>query len=305
LIHVSDSNVITIAGGKWTTYRKMAEDCVDKAIEVYHLNPKYRSCQTERIPLIGAEGYSPTLFIKLVQQFGLDKRVSEHLVRSYGDRAFAVAQLAKPTGLRWPVLGTALAGAYPYLDAEILYGVRNEYALTAVDILARRTRLAFLNANAAFDSLPKVIATMGDELGWTRERREREFQEGRQFLLTMGMEDTSEAIRSDFNAVELVNYREAFVQIDLNHDGHLDFEEIKAVFGKLGQSIEVSELKMLFEEADSNHNGTLEFNEFLDLMSKIKHSEKQSKYHIINAKFGDLIEHLRKPIDPDRSSGGL
>src|SRR5271168_1374043 len=91
LVTVSDSGLLTCTGGKWTTYRQMAEDAVDKAIEVFKLKPGKvahvpdisglgacndavldGSCQTHRVRLIGAHGYSNTLFIHLIQHFGLD-----------------------------------------------------------------------------------------------------------------------------------------------------------------------------------------------------------------------------------------
>ncbi|CAG8814345.1 2506_t:CDS:2, partial [Racocetra persica] len=71
MINVSPSNLITIAGGKWTTYRNMAEETVDTAIKVFGLKPP-NECRTEITKLIGSHGYSPTMFIKLIQQFKLD-----------------------------------------------------------------------------------------------------------------------------------------------------------------------------------------------------------------------------------------
>lgn len=67
MIHVSDSGLLTIAGGKWTTYRAMAEETVDKAIEVFDLKPQ-RGCVTERLRLVGSDGWSRNMFIGLVQR---------------------------------------------------------------------------------------------------------------------------------------------------------------------------------------------------------------------------------------------
>ena len=74
--------------------------------------------------------------------------------------------MATESGLRWPVHGTRLDPSYPYIDAEVRWACRREYAATAVDVIARRTRLSFLNAEAALDALPKVIDIMAIELGW-------------------------------------------------------------------------------------------------------------------------------------------
>lgn len=67
MIHVSDSGLLTIAGGKWTTYRAMAEETVDKAVEVFGLNPK-NGCITESLRLIGSEGWSRNMYVGLVQR---------------------------------------------------------------------------------------------------------------------------------------------------------------------------------------------------------------------------------------------
>lgn len=66
MLHVSDSGLLTAAGGKWTTYRSMAQDCVDKAIEVFGF-PKV-PCRTEKIRLLGSDGWSPSMFIGLIQR---------------------------------------------------------------------------------------------------------------------------------------------------------------------------------------------------------------------------------------------
>lgn len=71
------------------------------------------------------------------------------------------------TGLAWPVMGRRLHPEFPYIEAEVIWAVRVEYARRALDILARRTRLAFLNVTAAAEALPKIVEIMGKELGWT------------------------------------------------------------------------------------------------------------------------------------------
>lgn len=76
------------------------------------------------------------------------------------------------------------------IDAEIRYAVRHEYALTAIDVLARRTRLSFLNARAALDALPYVVDIMADELGWSYRERKNQIAKGVQFLGSMGLSPT-------------------------------------------------------------------------------------------------------------------
>jgi glycerol-3-phosphate dehydrogenase len=199
LIDVSDSGLITCAGGKWTTYRQMAEECVDEAVKEFSLPTKQvnnaprvsgteeiddgahldGSCQTHKVRLIGAHGFSKTLFIHIIQHFGIETEVAKHLTESYGDRAWTVAAMCKPTDTRFPARGERISTLYPFVDGEIRYAVRHEYAQTAVDVLARRTRLAFLNAQAALEALPKIIDIMGEELKWDSKRQDREWTDSK------------------------------------------------------------------------------------------------------------------------------
>ncbi|KAI6006468.1 FAD dependent oxidoreductase-domain-containing protein [Pisolithus marmoratus] len=188
LVNVEESGLVTIAGGKWTTYRAMAEDAVNTAIKVFGLQDKVNGpCRTEELRLVGSDGWSPTMFIGLIQRFGLDTEVATQLSDNYGDRAWTVCALAQPTGEQWPLHGVRLSPNYPYLEAEVLYATRHEYACTAVDVLARRTRLAFVNAQAALSALPRVIEIMSEELGWGRARQRQEFERGVKFLQSMGL----------------------------------------------------------------------------------------------------------------------
>lgn len=197
LVNVSPSGLLTCAGGKWTTYRQMAEEAVDEAIKSFNLHPKPisnapdvsgtemvndgarldGSCQTHQVKLVGAHGFSKTLFINLIQHFGVETDVAKHLTESYGDRAWTVAALSSPTEKRFPVRGERISPLYPFVDGEVRYAVRHEYAQTAVDVLARRTRLAFLNAQAALEALPKVIDIMATELSWDSKRKDLEWKD--------------------------------------------------------------------------------------------------------------------------------
>ncbi|KAI0843751.1 FAD dependent oxidoreductase-domain-containing protein [Hypoxylon sp. FL0890] len=207
LVDISSSGLVTCAGGKWTTYRQMAEDCVDAAVKEFNLPTKPfvnaprvsgteavddgaildGTCQTHNVRLVGAHGFSKTLFINIIQHFGIETEVAKHLTESYGDRAWTVAALCKPTNLRFPARGERIARLYPFVDGEIRYAIANEYAQTAVDVIARRTRLAFLNAQAALECLPKVIDIMAQELKWDRARQDREWKDTVAFLQSMGL----------------------------------------------------------------------------------------------------------------------
>ena len=118
------SGVTFIAGGKWTTWREMAEDVLDKVLGDDH--PK---CNTLDIVLHGGEGYTESLPVQLIQKYGLMEDVAQNLAKTYGGRAWEVVALCKPTGKQWPRNGIPLAANYPYIEAEVRFACQ-EYACT-------------------------------------------------------------------------------------------------------------------------------------------------------------------------------
>lgn len=198
LVTVSPAGLLTCAGGKWTTYRQMAEDAVDKAIETFDLTPKNVSlpditgyglpglttsgkCCTLTTPLIGAHGWSPELAKQLTQTHGTDNDIAAHLASNYGDRAWAV--------LNTPGASTRLLPAYPFVEAELRHGVHQESACTASDLISRRTRLAFLDVDSALQVLPRVIDVMAEELSWDEQRKTFEWTETVKFFRSMGLDN--------------------------------------------------------------------------------------------------------------------
>jgi len=181
---------------------------VDAAIKEFGLRPTGKS-QTDHIKLIGGHAWTKTMYIKLIQQFGLETEVAKHLAETYGDRAWTVASMSTPTGmppsplsprliespkgLSWPVHGTRFSPLYPYIEAEARYACRSEYALKATDFVARRTRLSFLNVQVTLECLPRVIDIMSEELGWDAKRKEREFDDAQEFLKSMGLPEVRRA----------------------------------------------------------------------------------------------------------------
>ncbi|KAJ2959635.1 hypothetical protein NQZ79_g4901 [Umbelopsis isabellina] len=322
MIHVSENKLLTIAGGKWTTYRAMAEETVDRAIKEFNLKPTHPECRTEVIRLIGSHAYSKTMFIKLIQHFGMETEVAQHLANSYGDRAWDVGTMADATHQRWPVFGKRLSPQYPYIEAEVRYAVRREYACTVVDVIGRRTRIAFLNAQAALESLPRVIEIMSTELSWSKERQKKEFDDAIEFLITMGLPSGSSQIiypvtkdehpagapienvkshdsvfsRARFLPDELKEFQQVFSELDKDKDGHLNASDLPKVFSKLGVPVKDDVLKAAVKALDSNNNdGSVEFSEFLEIMSQVKDIE--IRRHLTNEKGGK--------ISTERSGGGV
>ena len=177
VISRSPSGLITITGGKWTTYRKMALDTVDYAVRVAGLAPA-RGCRTERIVLAGGERFRPDAAPALASEFALSPESAWHLHRSYGDRAPEVAALCSGP------LGEPLAPGHPYLKGELSYAIRREFALSAADFLVRRIPLALLDREGARAAAPFVLETMARELSWDPERVARERRELEPWLQT-------------------------------------------------------------------------------------------------------------------------
>lgn len=229
IVHVSSSNLVTIAGGKWTTYRAMAEHTLDAAIKACNLKPT-RGCVTDGLRIEGAQGWSPTMYIRLVQDFGLECETAQHLSNAYGDRAFAVAKLAALTGKRWPIIGKKIHPEFPYIDAEIRYGVR-EYAMTAVDMIARRLRLSFLNAQAAQEALPQIVDIMAEELNWSKAEKEKQTKSATDFLAReMGLivnRASRDKIPINLSKDEIQMYIKRFQIIDKDNKGYVSINDIR------------------------------------------------------------------------------
>ncbi len=142
-LQVNESGLVTITGGKWTTYRKMAEDTIDQAVLVAGLQET--PCVTEDLRIHG--------WLKNVD-------MNDHLY-VYGSDRVGIEKLIKDE----PELGIQIHPNLPYLKAEIIWAIRNEMAITIDDILSRRTRMLLLDAQAAIESAELVAEYLAHELG--------------------------------------------------------------------------------------------------------------------------------------------
>ena len=142
-IHVDNSGLLTIAGGKWTTYRHMAEDCVDHAITLGRLDEK--PCVTHNLHIHG--------YREDVDDLGA--------LGVYGSDAAAIQALAASD----PALARQLDPSLPYIAAEVVWAAREEMARTVDDVISRRTRALFLNARAAQRMIEPVATLLAGELG--------------------------------------------------------------------------------------------------------------------------------------------
>ena len=142
-ILISNSGLLTIAGGKWTTYRKMAQDAVDQAETMAGFEE--RRCTTEHLQIHG----------------WTKQKIDAPSLRVYGADAAAIQELAEAE----PALAEKLHPELPYIAAEVVWAVRHEMARTIEDVLARRTRALLLGARASIEAAPKVAELMARELG--------------------------------------------------------------------------------------------------------------------------------------------
>jgi len=159
-VAVSDGGLVSITGGKLTTYRKMASDAVDEVVR--RLGRGHRRSPTRNLGLIGAEGTASLRQPGAAARLGTDADVLAHLVRRFGGEARAVLAMAA----RDPALARPLVPGLPYLAAEAVYAARYEMALTVDDVLSRRTRALLLARDAAAEAAPEVAGLLAGELGW-------------------------------------------------------------------------------------------------------------------------------------------
>ncbi|HEY0932697.1 MAG TPA: glycerol-3-phosphate dehydrogenase/oxidase [Trebonia sp.] len=178
--HVVDAplpGLVSIAGGKFTTYRLMAQDVVDVAVA--GLPGSVPASVTGQLPLLGADGLPAVRASarRLAEEYGVGPGVAEHLIGRYGSLAGEVLDLVRAD----PTLARPLLDDYPYLRAEVAYAVTHEGALHAEDVLARRIRLLIESPDAGLSAAPEVVAIMAGLLGWNRRRRVVELHRYQEF----------------------------------------------------------------------------------------------------------------------------
>ncbi|NND74178.1 MAG: glycerol-3-phosphate dehydrogenase/oxidase [Ilumatobacter sp.] len=154
----SDSGLITVAGGKLTTWRQMAEDTVD---EVLDLLGRSAACRTKDLPLHGAVGWDT------VSAGGVTASVRDRLVGRYGSDAGTLIELIGQE----PGLADPLVPGLEYLRAEAVFAARDEMAVTLDDVLSHRTRARLLARDASADAADAVAEILASELGWTADEQ--------------------------------------------------------------------------------------------------------------------------------------
>jgi glycerol-3-phosphate dehydrogenase len=158
---------VSIAGGKYTTYRVMGKDAVDRA--VIELRRITQDSVTEKLPLVGADGFFALEQQKerISQESGLDVETVTHLLNRYGSLISEILQIIEND----PKLAKKLDAELPYIKAEIVYAASHEGARTVDDVISRRTRLAFEAEGHGVHLADEVGALIAPVLGWSAKDR--------------------------------------------------------------------------------------------------------------------------------------
>ena len=172
LVIETTPGMIVVAGGKYTTYRVMAYDTVDAALESMgkHAGP----CITKEVPIVGVDGYHAAWNRRelMAEKTGLHVGRIEHLLKRYGSLSEDVLALAEEDAS----LLEPLPGADVYLKAEVVYSTREEGALHLEDVLVRRSHINIEVKDRGREAAPVVADLMAKELGWSEEQRDAELE---------------------------------------------------------------------------------------------------------------------------------
>jgi glycerol-3-phosphate dehydrogenase len=155
------TGLISIMGGKWTTYRAMAEDTIN-AVQKY-LGGAAAPCVTRNHPLAGSAGYAPDYWHSLASDYDLSEQTARHLAGKFGTNSAAVLALAKEDA----ELAQPIVEELAPIRAEVVHCVRHEMAMTIEDILFRRLGVQLYSWRSAIHAAPVVAAILANELGWS------------------------------------------------------------------------------------------------------------------------------------------
>lgn len=173
----SPNRMINVAGGKWTSAIKMGANVAERVhTQLGRAAPQHDG--TKPVPLVGATAYDQRAIERDLRRAvpRLGRALSARVARTYGDRAERLIPILRKHGT------ARLLPGYDILEAEVIYSAREESSETVVDVLARRTGLAFYDAKATAAAIPRVAALMAAELRWSPAQRETQEREARAYF---------------------------------------------------------------------------------------------------------------------------
>jgi glycerol-3-phosphate dehydrogenase len=251
--------------------------------------------------LEGGKDWTPVMYIKLVQDYGLEPFVANHLANTYGDVAFAVAKMGTLTGKRWPVMGQRLHTQFPYIEAEVRFAVR-EYACTAVDVIARRLRIAFLNVQAAEEVLPRVVEIMAQELNWSKSEQKEQHEKALEFLRTEMGQNVNRELRDktpiNLTREEVNLHVKGFHGIDKKKRGYITLNELRESLKDKNVKLSDDQIHALLSQVDISKSGQIEMGEYLELMYVLRSGV------VPHNTLAKALEN-RSHVTVERSGGGL
>ncbi|KAG8343363.1 FAD dependent oxidoreductase C terminal domain [Trypanosoma vivax] len=163
-----DNLMLSVTGGKWTTYRKIAQDAVDSLRDtVLKGRVAFKPCVTEELQVVGAHDFAK---IPTDAPADIPQEVHTHWRKQYGDRYNVLLDMVRKD----PELLRRLHPEEPVVAADVVYAVKQEHCERVVDFIARRTRLSFLNAEHARAVIPEVARVMAEAKNWCRTRKNEE-----------------------------------------------------------------------------------------------------------------------------------
>ena len=165
------SNLLSLLGGKWTTYRLMAKDTIDEACKILN---KDSACKTELHYLVGGENYNFEEWKNIQKKYKLDEDICQHLLKKYGTKASEVLEISSLT--------ERIHKDYPFIKAEVIYTVREEMVGSLRDFFARRTRMELMDWNATFSSVDVVADIMAIELNWAETQKQTNITDYKKLL---------------------------------------------------------------------------------------------------------------------------
>ncbi|KAH8237361.1 hypothetical protein KR038_010565 [Drosophila bunnanda] len=274
-IHVGPRKMLSVVGGTWSSFQAISENVINEAIyygdlsTVIDTSVTARSCQLD-----GASGWNPKMFIRLVQDFGMERDVAEHLSNTYGSNAFKLAASADSSGMTWPIVGKRLHSEFPYIEAEVRQGVR-DFACTLQDMVARRLQVAFLNVQVAEQILPQVANIMAQELNWSNEQTRRQILEARYFLNSqMGSMPKDNSLHQNIpikmSVEQVKKFASQFNSLDENNTGYVSISDCCRAMKNLGvKEVPMDLMHNVLSDIECHAQGKVNLYEFLLFMSAV------------------------------------
>ncbi|TBU06762.1 glycerol-3-phosphate dehydrogenase [Hamiltosporidium magnivora] len=181
IIEVTSKRTITLSGGKWTTYRRMAEDAINKAIKTFKLNTK-QPCVTKFIPLLGSHTYNHEMLYRIQRDLKVPLKVAKNWVSNYGDRAYKLRDYIKNDKIN------KISSIYDITEEDVEYTIDNEMAIKISDFILRRYRIGFIDVKEAYYMIDKVSKIMKRKFCWSHKQELVERKEAVESLKSLGLE---------------------------------------------------------------------------------------------------------------------